>query len=121
MSIEVRCPSGHKLKVKDSMAGVTGRCPICKAVVIVPIPEPPSALLSEDAIMDILGNSTSVTEKSAADTIHDFGDSVIMRDSGIHNTPRKLCEKCNLDIPAAIHICPHCHTYLSESAIYRVK
>jgi hypothetical protein len=114
MSIEIKCPNGHKLKVKDSMAGVTGRCPLCKGVVHVPKPEPPKASLTEDAILDILGPSSVLSERSVTDTIHDFGDSVIMRDSGIHHTPRKACVKCNRDIPAIIHICPYCHTYLPE-------
>jgi hypothetical protein len=114
MSILIKCPNGHKLKVKDSMAGVTGRCPICKGVVHVPKPEPPKPDLSEDAILDILGPSSGLSDRSVTDTIHDFGDSVIMRDSGIHHTPRKPCVKCNRDIPATIHICPYCHTYLPE-------
>lgn len=117
MSIEVKCPNGHQLKVKDSMAGVTGRCPLCKAVVQVPKPEPPKGI-SEDAILDFLGPSPTLDDKSLSDTIHDFGDSSIMRGSGIHRTPRKTCTKCNRDIPALIHICPYCHTYLSELTAY---
>jgi hypothetical protein len=117
MSIEVKCPNGHHLKLKDSMAGVTGRCPLCKAVVQVPKPEPPKAI-SEDAILDFLGPSPTLDDKSLSDTIHDFGDSTIMRGSGIHHTPRKTCIKCNRDIPALIHICPYCHTYLSELTAY---
>jgi hypothetical protein len=118
MSIEVKCPNGHKLKVKDAMAGMTGRCPLCKALVHVPRPEPPSAALSEDAILDFLGPSPNRNDKLASETIHDLGDSVIMRGSGIHHTPRKTCAKCNRDIPTLIHICPYCHTYLSELTNY---
>jgi hypothetical protein len=117
MSIEVKCPNGHHLKLKDSMAGVTGRCPLCKAVVQVPRPEPPKAI-SEETILDFLGPSPTLDDKSLSDTIHDFGDSTIMRGSGIHHTPRKTCIKCNRDIPALIHICPYCHTYLSELTAY---
>jgi hypothetical protein len=115
MSIEVTCPNGHRLKVKDSMAGVTGRCPVCKGVVQVPKPDPPE--LSEDNILDFLGPSPT-TDRSLTDTIHDFGDSVIMRGSAIHRTPRKVCVKCNRDIPALIHICPFCHTYQTEFSNY---
>ena len=118
MSIEVKCPNGHHLKVKDSMAGVTGRCPLCKSLVHVPKPEPPPGALSEDAILDFLGPSPNLADKSLSDTIHDFGDSVIMHGSAIHHTPRKTCNKCNRDIPALIHICPYCHTYLSELTNY---
>jgi hypothetical protein len=116
MSIEVKCPNGHHLKLKDSMAGVTGRCPLCKALVSVPTPKPPESL-SEDAILDMLGPSP-VTDQSMRDTIYDFGDSTIMRGSAIHHTPRKTCVKCKRDIPAIIHICPHCHTYLPELTNY---
>ena len=80
-----------------------------------PVPKPePKPDLTEDAILDILGPSSVLSERSVTDTIHDFGDSVIMRESGIHHTPRKPCVKCNRDIPATIHICPYCHTYLPE-------
>jgi hypothetical protein len=118
MSIEVKCPNGHKLKVKDSMAGVTGRCPVCKSLVHVPKPEPPAEAVSEEDILDFLGPTPKFDEKAAAETIHDFGDSVVMRGSGIHHTPRKTCIKCNQDIPALMHICPYCHTYLSELTKY---
>src|SRR5688572_4566756 len=38
MPIEVRCNAGHTLKVADTWAGRTGRCPVCKALVQVPAP-----------------------------------------------------------------------------------
>jgi hypothetical protein len=117
MSIEVKCPNGHQLKLKDSMAGMTGRCPLCKALVSVPKPEPPKDF-SEDAILDFLGPSPQVDNRSLQDTIHDFGDSTIMRGSGIHHTPRKSCVKCKQDIPLLMHICPYCHTYLPDLTIY---
>ena len=73
------------------MAGVTGRCPLCKSLVQVPKPVPQPAAFSEDAILDFLGPSPDLADKSASDTIHDFGDSVIMHGSAIHHTPRKTC------------------------------
>lgn len=36
MSIRVTCPSGHPLKLADSMAGRVGPCPICRKPVHVP-------------------------------------------------------------------------------------
>jgi hypothetical protein len=111
MSIELKCPQGHRLKLKDSMAGMTGRCPLCKSLVHVPKPQPQPQALSEEAILDFLGPSPDLTDKSITDTIHDFGDSVIMRGSAIHHTPHKICAKCNREMPMAMHICPHCHTY----------
>jgi hypothetical protein len=100
------------------MAGMTGRCPLCKGIVHVPKPEPPPEKISEDAILDFLGPSPNLGDKSMNDTVYDFGDSTIMRGSGIHHTPRKVCTKCNRDIPAQMHICPLCHTYLSELTNY---
>ncbi len=38
MSIEVRCPNGHVLHVKDKHAGKMGACPYCSAPVRVPMP-----------------------------------------------------------------------------------
>jgi hypothetical protein len=40
MSIAVTCPSGHLLKIADSMAGRAGRCPHCREIVNVPALSP---------------------------------------------------------------------------------
>ncbi len=39
MSIEVVCPRGHQLKVKDQHAGRTVKCPKCKSNIHIPGPE----------------------------------------------------------------------------------
>ena len=49
MSIQVTCPNGHQLRVKDRFAGKTGRCPHCKAQVEVP------NQLTDDFILDMVG------------------------------------------------------------------
>lgn len=36
--IVLECPSGHKSFVKDEHAGKKARCPVCKAIVVVPDP-----------------------------------------------------------------------------------
>lgn len=107
MSIVVVCPNGHSLKVSEDCAGRTGRCPICKAKVEVPRPEPN---LSEDAILGILGP-------------HDPEESAIRRASPktpsrvdrrhVPSPPKKPCNRCNQEIPVTAHICPHCHTYIA--------
>ncbi|TWU06056.1 hypothetical protein [Stieleria varia] len=38
MSIEMTCPNGHELKIKDHWAGKTGRCPKCRVKMTVPMP-----------------------------------------------------------------------------------
>ncbi len=39
MSIQITCPAGHSLKVSDGWSGKAGRCPICKAMLQVPVVE----------------------------------------------------------------------------------
>jgi hypothetical protein len=36
MSIDFRCPSGHKLSVDDALAGRKARCPLCRQKMLVP-------------------------------------------------------------------------------------
>jgi len=106
MSIRVVCPNGHVLNVKNSLAGMTGLCPKCKARVAVPRPQ--EAGLSEDAILGILGPhvpETPETERTEAEA---------SRRPDRTRTPKKSCHKCNREISALIHICPFCHTYIAE-------
>ena len=111
MSIRCVCPNGHVLKVKDSLAGTTGLCPACRAKVRVPRPrrEP----VSEDAILDILGRQTTSPQADTA-TYYETSDTVPL--PGIHQRgmPTKSCYKCNEEIEAESHICPHCHTYIAK-------
>jgi hypothetical protein len=94
--------------VKDVFAGKSGLCPVCRARVEVPKPEKD---VSEDTILDILGKPTSSDTVISSDSSL-FEDTAI---SGIHkrSTPNKCCERCNQEVPAGTHICPHCHTYIA--------
>ena len=56
MTIRVVCRNGHALKVSDSSAGKSGQCPVCKTLVQIPLPEPPSTM-SEDAMIDLIGTN----------------------------------------------------------------
>jgi len=109
MSIRVVCPNGHVLSVKDSFAGKTGLCPMCKAR--VEVPEAAKKKLSEDAIMSILGPHISpddetkpVGPRSAPDADRGMGPK------------KKSCHQCNREISVGIHICPFCHTYIANLA-----
>lgn len=51
MSIQVTCPNGHRLRVKNSFAGKTGYCPYCRAKVRVPA----ARAFREDDVMSVLG------------------------------------------------------------------
>lgn len=53
MSIQVTCPNGHDLKVKDKYAGKTGRCPFCHEKVLVP---KRSGGLSDEDALGMLGD-----------------------------------------------------------------
>ncbi len=49
MTIHLACTQcGAKLKVKDELAGKTGRCPTCKATMKIPAPEPVVAPMESD-------------------------------------------------------------------------
>jgi len=114
MTIEIVCPNGHTLKVKDSLAGKMGLCPVCKTRVAVPRISPPAASeLTEDAILGIIGPyepdpsrvQAPIEEPSAA------RKPAAPREG--HAPPKKSCTKCNAEIPAESQICPHCRTYLA--------
>jgi hypothetical protein len=107
MSIRVVCPNGHPLRVQESSAGKTGQCPVCKALVKVPMPaEQP---VSEDAILDFLGphqpgrNSSPVPTPERSSTKPPAEGPV---------PPKKSCGRCNQEISAETHVCPYCHTYV---------
>jgi hypothetical protein len=113
MSIQVVCPNGHSLKVKQELAGKTGLCPLCKARVL--IPRPVDAALSEDAILGFLGgrrpamaHSLSAQGGSAPAT------KVASSPQDAQSPPKKACSKCNREIAVGIHICPYCHTYIAR-------
>jgi hypothetical protein len=113
MSIRVVCPNGHALEVKDTLAGKAGLCPVCKALIRVPLPR--QRVLSEDAILNILGPHVSddAGEVSADEMPRALGTRRSME--GDRNLPpKKVCNKCNQQIDAEIHICPYCHTYIAE-------
>ena len=110
MSIRVICPNGHRLKVNDSLAGKVGLCPTCKAR--VEVPQPRHGELSEDAIMGILGPPDEEFSQRAA--AQQEAPPVVSSPEGEGNSPpKKSCFKCNREISAGIHICPHCHTYIA--------
>jgi hypothetical protein len=111
MSIRVVCPNGHALVVKDSLAGKSGLCPKCKAQ--VEVPEPPHGELSEDAIMGILGPPGAEPLLYASVEKEAEPVEAPLFEGERSSPPKKSCHKCNQEISAGIHICPHCHTYIA--------
>ncbi len=106
MSIQVTCPNGHLLHVKDVYAGKVGLCPLCKAQ--IQIPNPQESELTEEAIMGFLGPPRRVGAAVVSD-----GPAVWESRSAAPAPPKKSCSKCNREILAETHICPYCHTYIA--------
>jgi hypothetical protein len=114
MSIRVVCPNGHALRVADSFAGKTGLCPVCKAR--LKVPRPVDVSISEDAILGILGPSeTAPREPSPPPPAPHHVGVAVPRHEGLL-APKKSCGRCNREIPAHIHVCPYCHTYIAGLA-----
>jgi hypothetical protein len=116
MSIRVNCPNGHPLRVNETLAGKTGLCPVCKALVKVPEPMQ-SSEISEDQILNFLGphqpagprkRENGVTARAAVDA---SAEGPV--------PPKKSCARCNQEIPATTHVCPFCHTYIGGAAMAR--
>lgn len=122
MPIEIVCPNGHTLKVKDSLAGKMGLCPICKTPVAVPrVAGVAASELTEDAILGIIGPyepdpdrvQTPIEEPTAASKSGGARE--------VHVPPKKSCAKCNAEIPAEAQICPYCRTYLATDMTDLIK
>jgi hypothetical protein len=107
MSIQCVCQNGHVLKVKNSFAGTSGLCPMCKARVDVPHAKP-EPVMSEETILSIVGTSRPPSGATAGQ----LGAVDPSSQSGIGL--RKNCDRCNKEVSAGAHICPYCHTYIAN-------
>lgn len=110
MSIETNCPNGHRLRTDDVNAGKTGRCPVCKVAVMIPVPVRKN--VTESAVVEILG------ELNAQASQNRVGRTVMRQDSTPAPTRNasasrlKTCPNCEQEIDLGYHICPNCHAYL---------
>ena len=110
MTITVLCPNGHRLNADNNNAGKTGRCPVCKATVSIPLRR--TDYLSETAILSILG--TPPQKNNASNIADDLGEFAAMTGKKtLLHTHVKLCPSCDREIDTGYHICPHCQTYIS--------
>ncbi len=114
MSIEVKCPNEHQLKIKDVLAGRTVRCPRCQAPVVVP--QPPIEI-SEQSILEFLGPAPTKPLSASAPDVPPTADApaeaATLRLRG-HLGEFKTCPKCKREARTALDICPHCKTYFSD-------
>ena len=115
MAIVVQCPKGHRLSAAESSAGRNGRCPVCKAVVSIPVSQ--QTLLTESTILSILGTADiGGTAKQAAASKQQGSYSMPGSASVVSDDVKaklKFCPSCDREIDIGYHICPHCQTYMS--------
>jgi len=120
MAIHIKCPNGHSLTTKESSAGKKGKCPVCKCVIDIP----KQSVLTESAVLDILGDpepTTSVyamtealfTAVETQDTPQPSGGRPSLA-PGMVPSSTKTCANCERDIDSRYQICPHCKTYLVD-------
>jgi len=113
MPIQLVCPNGHRLNAQESSAGKSGKCPVCKASVSIPIPSRP--VTADSAIVvAVLGelNAKSATSQIGRTVLAPRRQTVAVRDSSAQARVR-ICPNCERDIDLGYHICPHCHAYLA--------
>ncbi len=106
MSIRVVCPEGHDLKIKDKYAGRTGRCPLCKSRIKIPVPdeEIPGGLVR--GIYDPGKSGLSGLALEVPEFIDDPADEE-------SEDTMKVCGKCQKEIPAEAQTCPYCKAYIA--------
>jgi adenylate cyclase len=104
MAIQVVCPNGHALKIKDHYAGKTGSCPICKARIQVPAP----VESVDDLIMDVLQPETVgllsqsfLARRNQAGGVYQESPSVKLR----------FCPFCRRELTTKIRVCPDCSKF----------
>ena len=72
------------------------------------VPQGVEREVSEDAILDFLSSQPPAgrgrTEGSSA-------PAKVAAEA--HGPPKKSCSRCNREIPARTHVCPHCHAYIA--------
>jgi anti-anti-sigma factor len=136
MSIEVKCPNGHVLRVKREFAGRSGLCPECR----VRIDVPQAAPVSEDDVLTVLGPPRPAPRPIAPPAPHHLAETQIATAQSTRVVParspqsvldepevrkpkspgdstllrrKRVCPKCCQIVPFAHSTCPHCNTSLS--------
>jgi anti-sigma B factor antagonist len=100
MSICVRCPNGHVVRVKEEYAGKNGLCPHCRAKMHVPLLERPS------------GELRATGEFVHQDPHHNRAVSVSATPFPTRKKPR-LCIGCGNIVSQSFAVCPRCGTRLA--------
>jgi uncharacterized paraquat-inducible protein A len=119
MPIQLKCPNGHHLTAKESNAGKTGKCPVCKAAVNIPVLH--QRVITDSAVVSILGNPGSVKkDNKVGTTISPIKKKPVISPLGQQSSSSssvsphvRFCPSCEREIDMGYHICPHCHTYIT--------
>lgn len=123
MSIRFKCSNGHEMNVKDKYAGMAGLCPTCQVRVTVPMAVP-VPVLSDDAIVDMLGPPPAVDDVNDVPIHQDarylpgrFEDNTSgasLLGASQLDRGMKRCPKCKREVRAVYDICPNCRTYFTD-------
>jgi anti-anti-sigma factor len=116
MHIEVRCPNGHVLHVKEKYAGKIGICPRCSAPVRVPL----AAQITPDEPGSIRSIHQPPAENPAARE-PEGGRHPTTSDSAVMFGQAKQCAWCGKIIADAIAKCNWCGTPISNYRHLLVK
>ncbi|MDR0521100.1 MAG: hypothetical protein LBH00_04505 [Planctomycetaceae bacterium] len=112
MPIALTCPNGHCLTAKESNAGKAGKCPVCLAPVLIPVP-PKRETAGSSIVAALLGElnaeAASQLGKTIVPSVRTIG---IPRPSG-KTADVRICPNCERDIDAGYQVCPYCRAYLS--------
>jgi len=114
MSIQLVCPNGHRLTAKESNAGQSGKCPVCKIAVSIPIPNR-SVTADSAVVVAVLGelNAKSATSQVGRTVLAPKRQSAVAVREASMQARVRICPNCERDIDLGYHICPHCHAYLT--------
>ncbi len=121
MTIQLKCPNGHRLTAHESNAGKSGKCPVCKAAVVIPIPVRDETAMTDSAVVRILGlpetlqkPSTSAAKAAPATPTKSSNSPDPAHSSHYMAQPNmKHCPSCDREIELGYHICPYCRTYIT--------
>ncbi len=129
MAIQVTCPNGHILHVKNKYAGKSGLCPHCHARVQVPTRE--SVL--DDYVLEVIGPPRVPKPDKYANDEHEHvhqepRHAASQEDSGLSLLDssvvrrKKFCSNCREFCSFAFSHCPRCGTHLCvapETQLYQ--
>ncbi|MDR3182180.1 MAG: hypothetical protein LBT89_04530 [Planctomycetaceae bacterium] len=104
--IETFCPNGHHLKTDDTNAGKTGKCPICKVPVTIPMPQ--RQTVSESTVVKILGQMNAADSRTVMAPLRNKPPVTPQPVSRL-----KACPNCERKIDFGYQICPHCQKQLT--------